>query len=399
MTLDLVVVGLGPGGASTLYSAAKQGLKALGIDKRREIGVPIQCGELLPQPHTYKEILPNAKHLELLTSFPDNIIRNRARYVSLYSPKGVEYKDKFDTYIIDRGRYDKWLVSKAIEAGGDIWIGSTVYKLEKTSRGYRVLGRGRSGLFEVEANVVVIAAGASSKLIEMVGLERESDEHNLGQVVQYVMAGVEADEDKIEMYSGRRYCPGAYAWIIPRGEGYANVGLGIRKPYVRKEDRDLPIIEFLHRFIYEHPVASKKLRMGKAISVIGGVVPVGPPLKTVGDNALLVGDSANQVISSLGAGVPTSVVAGSIAGETIAEYLSGDAELSEYEKRWRREIGDAIDNGYQLRLMIDALCRSDTLMEQGLKIFGQEHMSDFVRTKVPAGSRFLAWMEKIARTL
>ncbi len=399
MSFDLVVVGLGPGGASTLYYAAKNGLKVLGLDKRREIGVPIQCGELLPQPHTYKDILPNARHLELLKSFPSSIIRNEARYVSLYSPQGVEYIDEFDTYVIDRSRYDKWIVSKAVESGADVWIGSVVNRLERRENGYRVVGRGRDGLFEAEARVVVVAAGASSKLIEMVGLKRETNEYNLGHVVQYVMAGIEADPDKVEMYSGKRYSPGAYAWIIPRGEGFANVGLGVRKPYVAKGDIDLPIIEFLHRFIYEHPVASKKLSMGKAVSVIGGVVPVGPPLKTVGDDALLVGDSANQVISSLGAGVPTSVVAGSIAGETVAEYISGDVSLDVYEERWRSEIGDAIENGYRLRLMIDALCRNDRLMEQGLKYFGEVHMSDFVRTKVPTGSRFLAWMEKIARTL
>ena len=93
MSYELTVIGLGPGGGSTLYYAAKHGVKAIGLDKRREIGVPIQCGEFIPQNHMYKEILPNAKHIDLLTSFPKYIIRNTIKSVSLYSPKGREYID------------------------------------------------------------------------------------------------------------------------------------------------------------------------------------------------------------------------------------------------------------------------------------------------------------------
>ena len=399
MNFDLVVIGLGPGGGSTAYYAARSGLKVLGVDKRREIGIPIQCGELLPQPNMYKEILPNARHLELLKEFPYNIIRNKTTSVSLYSPKGVEYNDDFDCYVIDRSRFDKWIVSRAVEYGADIWIRSVVNKLLKRDVGYRVVGQGRDGVFEVDAKVVAIAAGASSKLIDMVGLRRETDEYNLGHVIQYVMVNVEADQDKVEMYSGKRYSPGAYAWIIPTGGRSANVGLGIRKPYISRADRGLSIVEFLHRFINSHPVASKKLSMGRPISIVGGLVPVGSPLKSVGIDAILVGDSANQVISSLGAGVPTSVVAGCIAGETVAEYLCGDVELEIYEDRWKSEIGDALENGYKIRLMIDVLCRSDRVLEQGLKLFGEKHISDIVKTKVPTGSTFMSWIERIARTL
>jgi geranylgeranyl reductase family protein len=399
MEFDVVVIGLGPGGASATYYAAKAGLSVLGVDRRREVGVPIQCGEFVPQPHTYREILPDAEHIDLLTNFPKEFIRSEIEAVSLFSPNGVEYSDRFDGYVIDRSRFDKWVVSKAVDSGADIMIQATVDSIVRDGKGFRVGGRGAEGHFEVDSKVVIIAAGASSRLNEMVGLKREVDEYNLGHVIQYVMTGVDVDPAKVEMYSGKRYSPGAYAWIIPRGPDMANVGLGIRKPYISREDASLSLRGFLHRFIHEHPVASRKLGGGKAISVIGGLVPVGPTLESVGDGVLLVGDAANQVIASVGAGIPTSVIAGSIAGEVVADHIDGEASLDMYEKIWRREMGSALESGYKLRMVIDVLCRSDNLMEQGLRFFGREHMYDLVRTRVPRGSSFLMWVEKIARTL
>ncbi|MBK7036810.1 MAG: FAD-dependent oxidoreductase [Bacteroidetes bacterium] len=43
MNYDIVVIGSGPGGSTTARYAAKKGLRVLLIDKRQELGAPIQC--------------------------------------------------------------------------------------------------------------------------------------------------------------------------------------------------------------------------------------------------------------------------------------------------------------------------------------------------------------------
>ena len=399
MTYDIVVVGLGPAGGSALYYASKHGVKVLGIEKRREIGVPIQCGEFLPQPHTYKEILPDARRIDLLTSIPDRIIRNKIRRVSIFSPKGVEYTAFFDGYVINRAEYDKWIVNKAVEHGADIMIESTVYNVIDNGEYYSIKVSTPRGRIEVKSKVIILASGASSKLNEMVGLERETNEYNLGHVIQNVMVNVDSETDKIEMYTGRRYSPGAYAWIIPIGDGGANVGLGVRKPYINNSDRSLTLRDFLDRFILEHPIASRKLRKAKSISIIGGLVPVGPPLKARNGRALLVGDAGNFVVASIGAGVPTAVLTGSIAGEISAKYISGEVSLSEYDVIIERELSEPLKNGFKIREIIDILSRSDFILEQGLKLFGREHFTDLIRVKLPTNIKFMKWVERIARTL
>jgi len=396
---DVIVVGLGPGGATASYYASINGARVLGIDRRREIGVPIQCGEFMPQPHTYREILPDARRIEFLTKIPERIIRNRIRRVSIFSPSGVEYRADFDGYVINRAEYDKWIVSNAVKAGADIMIEGNVYSITYEGGRYRVKVSTPRGRVEVESKVLIIAAGASTKLSEMVGLDREVDEHNLAYVIQEVMVNVDHEMDKIDMYTGKKYCPGGYAWIIPTGDGVANIGLGIRRPYVNSSDMSLSIRDFLNRFIMEHPVASIKLKDSRPISIIGGLVPVGPPLNPRNGGALLVGDAGNFVIASIGAGVPTAVLTGSIAGEASAKYVNGEADLSEYERIIEMELREVLVNGYRIRGVIDVLCRSDIFMEHGLKLFGREHFTDLIRVKLPTSIKFLRWIERLARTL
>ena len=395
---DVAVVGLGPGGSSAAYYAAKSGAKVVAFEKRREIGIPIQCGEYLPREHMFKEILPSAKHIDLLVSYPRELIRVKTRGVVLYSPKGKPYRDSFDGYIVDRAGFDKWLASLAVGAGVDLRIESTVYSIRWMDGFYRLYVSSPAGKYEVDSKVVILACGASSPLNEMVGLDKEEDPYNLSPVIQVQMAGADVSEEDIEMYTGNEYCPGAYAWIFPRGDGFANVGLGIRKPYLPK-DKGWGIRDYLWHFIRNHPIASEKLRGAKPISIVGGLVPVGPPLKSVGRNVLLVGDAANHVLASVGAGIPTAVIGGSLAGKVSAGYVSGDNELTLYERLWREEFGDALDAGYKIRQAIDVLNRSDKLMEKGLELFGEQHMSDFVRAKLSMSIRFMSWVSSIARTL
>ncbi len=378
---DAVVVGLGPGGASALYKLASEGLKVLGIDRRREIGVPIQCGEFIPQYHEYSKILPEVEepYLEIFRKMPMKLVSNKTKSVSVITPSGKEYSVNFDGYVIDREAFDKWIVKEAVDRGADVMINTVVYKLGEDGTVY---ARGKSGNFEVLGETVVIAAGTSSTLLEQVGLFREVDEMNLGHVINYQMAGVDSDPSVVEMYTGKEYSPGAYAWIIPKGDGVANVGLGIRYPYVEGE-RDINI--YMERFWRKHPIASMKLRRAQPLSYVGGLVPVGPPPdKTVSGRFLSVGDAANHNIASLGAGIVTSSIAGIAAGEAISKFLAGEVKLEYYEDLWRRLLGRALENGYKLRLVVDLITKDDKYTDMFMEIVGKDRIYDLVYTKAPS---------------
>ena len=384
---DAIVIGLGPGGASALYKIASYGYRVIGFDKRREIGVPIQCGEFIPQYHEYRGILPEVtdEYLEIFRKMPMNLVDNRTDRVRVVTPGGDEYEVGFDGFVIDRERFDKWIVKMAVDRGAEVRIRANVYKLEEDGTVHVRIGDRTE---KYRADAVVIAAGTSSTLLDQVGLYRETDELNLGHVINYQMAGVDSDPRVVEMYTGKRWSPGAYAWIIPKGGGVANVGLGIRYDYIQDDVKDINV--YMERFWHEHPVASKKLGRAQPLSYVGGLVPVGPPpKKTVSGRYISVGDAANQNIASLGAGIVTSSIGGIAAGEAIHKYLSGEAGLEYYEELWKRLLGRALEDGYRLRLVIDIITKEDRYTDEFMRIVGNERIRDLVYTRAPSNMDLL----------
>src|SRR5438094_348007 len=55
---DAIVVGSGPAGGTAARYAARRGLKVLLVDKRKEIGVPVQCGDYDAHNDETRPILP-----------------------------------------------------------------------------------------------------------------------------------------------------------------------------------------------------------------------------------------------------------------------------------------------------------------------------------------------------
>ena len=102
------------------------------------------------------------------------------------------------------------------------------------------------------------------------------------------------------MYFGKSYSPGAYAWIIPKGNYSANIGTGVRLTH-RTEETMKQIMNNL----FSHPHAGEFLAGARASNKMGKPVPVGlPPEKLVRRNVVGIGDTVNQVISAVGAGIP-----------------------------------------------------------------------------------------------
>jgi flavin-dependent dehydrogenase len=61
-------------------------------------------------------------------------------------------------------------------------------------------------------------------------------------------------------------------------------------------------------------------------------------------NYLLVGDSAGMVLPSNGAGITIAMVGGRIAGQVIADHIKNNADLSDYEKIWKKQMGKVMKN-------------------------------------------------------
>jgi digeranylgeranylglycerophospholipid reductase len=328
---DVVVVGAGPAGSMAARAVARAGAKVLLLDKRRELGVPVQCGEALGE----------APLRDLGVKLDPRWIAGEVNAVRLISPSGLEVsiaekkvaRGSKVGFILDRKVFDKHLAMLAAKDGADVRVGTLVDGL--LMDGKKITGVKASsfgGRMEVEAEVVIAADGVISRVARWAGVNTALKLADIESGAQFQMVGIDIKSPEVmEYYFGSRVAPGGYAWIFPKGRDMANVGIGILGSRMQR-----PAIDYLKDFVDSMP----GLKKGRVIEINCGGVPVGGPLpKTVKDNLLIVGDAARQVNPLTGGGIDSAMRAGDIAGEVAAKAAaSGDVsekKLEEYEKRWR----------------------------------------------------------------
>lgn len=338
---DVVVVGAGPAGSTAARLAAENGAEVLMVDKRRELGVPVQCGEALSE-----EVLD-----ELGIEVDSRWAINRINSTKLFSPSGkvVEIEQKTSAskigYILDRKIFDRDLAVRAVREGSDILTGTFVDGLIKEDGEIEgVTYRSREGRGEARSDLVIAADGVMSRVARWAGFETNLGPEDVESGSQFKLVGVDIEsQSTMEFYFGSDTAPGGYAWVFPRGEDIANVGIGVLPSRAEK-----PSIEYLRDFVGSRP----EFEDARVFEINVGGVPVSGPLdETMGDKIMLVGDAARQVNSLTGGGLDWSMRAGEIAGEVAARAVSnGDTSkvaLEEYEDRWRERMGEKLDLYYK----------------------------------------------------
>src|SRR5207245_11494257 len=97
---DVIVVGSGPAGATAARYAARRGLKVLLVDKRKEIGVPVQCGEYVAHDDEVRAIFPSVMDLEDLMEVPYRFREIDTPLIRIGSPNGRRYDIPFRGFTV-----------------------------------------------------------------------------------------------------------------------------------------------------------------------------------------------------------------------------------------------------------------------------------------------------------
>lgn len=360
---DAIVVGSGPAGATAARYAARRGLKVLLLDKRSEIGVPVQCGEYVAQNEEVRAIFPTVTDLDDLMEVPYRVREIDTPIIRIWSPRGRHYDIPFLGFTVQRDKMDQGIAAQAVKEGAELMTETTVHRV----RGEEV--ETNHGTFR--AKVVIGSDGPRSTVARSVGLDWPVS-------APAMSATAEGDfSDATDMFFGN-LAPGGYAWIIPKA-GCANVGLGTWEHF-RGNLRDL-----FTKFTSEH-----QLEPGKAT---GGFVPVlGPPAQTAKDNVMLVGDAAGMVMATNGGGNNVAMIAGRIAGNTAADHVYEGTAVTEYEGRWRRAVGGPLAEGVRIKRLADRFFGSDALLELAMILLGRRRMARAIRCQrlfVPGSAKVL----------
>ena len=105
ITCDVLIIGAGPAGSSAAISAAKNGLDVIVVERRAEIGVPVQCAEYIPA--------PLVGQLNLGTGF----VVQRVSKMRTILPNGSTTDMAAPGYMIHRDHFDQALAREARNHG------------------------------------------------------------------------------------------------------------------------------------------------------------------------------------------------------------------------------------------------------------------------------------------
>lgn len=369
MKYDIVVVGGRIGGSTASIFASKNGADVLMLEKNQEIGTPVQCAEATSS-RTFKtlEMEPSSKY-----------VCSEIKGADVYAPDGTHghleggYAEGF---ILERKLFDKHLAIEAAKSGADIMVKTMVKGLiRKEGKVCGVVAKHMGRTMEIEADIVIAADGIESRVAQMAGLNTSQTTKSLCSCAQYEMVGLKTDPDYLKFHFGEKIAPKGYAWIFPKGDNVANVGVGVRS---NTENA----YHFLKKFISNMDATPVELN-------IGGVPIRGPVEKTYTDGLMVVGDAAGQVEPFTGGGIHITAHCGRVAGEIAAEGIKKEKNtsnfLKKYEKRWKNEIGKDLKDSLKYRKILDKLTDDEInilakfLKEQDLKSISKMSMLGFVK--------------------
>lgn len=351
---DVVVVGSGPAGASTARHAAQKGLNVLLVDKKQELGAPIQCSGAVSA-HALQDagVPPDAEFV--LTAIYGFIV-----YDEDGSPTRMDYR-KINPehyrkaplgYVVDRRRFDRFLMTGAERAGVTNWLKTEAIGFKSISGQEVELTLNRLGEeLQVRTRVIVAADGLQSQVGKWAGLSTNIRLSELASCLQYIVDGVDC-EALLEIVTGHQWAPGGYAWVFPKDAGYAEVGLGVIRSITDKDAR-----WHLQNFI-DHSFMKERFRDLRILEIQGGGVPLASPLKKqYADNMILVGDAARHVNPITGGGIHTALRCGVIAGNFLGDLLAAGKtpsadNLAAYQTAWEEEMGESMWQLYRHKRQI-----------------------------------------------
>ena len=318
---DVLVVGMGPAGSAVAAECARRGPRVIAIEKKKQIGVPVQCAEFIP--------LPLQCHAQA-----DGVLMQRISGMRSRLPSGAVTDAAFSGLMVDRAAFDQALARDAVDAGARLHTGSLLRTLNINAS--TAMMTTADGELEVAYRVLLAADGPHSTVARLAGLPALQTVDTRQYTVPLLKRFSETDIWLSHCYAG------GYAWLFPKG-AHANLGLGMDPQFSRDMKSQLDV---LHRELVDEG------RVGEEILArTGGAIPVsGLRARLTFGNMLFVGDAAGLTHPITGAGIAPAIASGEQAARAICTWFNGDTgALAEYEADIRDQFGNSLTRAVERR--------------------------------------------------
>ncbi|MBQ8018271.1 MAG: NAD(P)/FAD-dependent oxidoreductase [Methanobrevibacter sp.] len=334
---DVVVVGAGPVGSTIAYYLTNQGLNIAIIDKKRQIGYPLQCAGIL------------SKHIFDNNHLPDEVILNNVKGAFLHSKNHIlkVEKDTTQAYIIDRISYDEFLLNRAIQNGVK-FINQKVIDVD-SDEALTYL----SNSHVIKSKIVIGCDGYNSILSKSIGNNQNSfpASQMLVKIAESNMQSFRnaksKTEDYVDTYLLEDVLPG-FLWVIPLKNDLYRIGLFSNQTHKRQDE---VIINFLNQN-FEYEIVEK----------YKGFIPIfDEKSQMVNGRLVLIGDAAGQIKPTSGGGLLVAFDACDMACKYIVEAIdkSDMGILRGYEKEFKAKYLKEFNYQYKVQKTLNLLSDND----------------------------------------
>ncbi|MEW6010804.1 MAG: NAD(P)/FAD-dependent oxidoreductase [Euryarchaeota archaeon] len=322
---DVLVVGAGPVGSTFANYMAEEGYKVGVLEKKKNIGLPLQCAGLL-----------GAK-ITKINDLPDEFIINKVRGAYLHSPSDhilKVSKKETQAYVIDRVGYDNYLSQKAQDAGAEILLQHKVSDVDTSS--CKVKMANKCG--KVLQSKIVAGCGGHSSVVST-AINNSPNSVNAAQFL-IKMKNNTLETDFVDVYVDEQISPG-FIWSIPLSPSISRLGLFGYQDYKKLNN-------ILNNFIN----SNDKFQKAKVINKYHGKIPLFDLNKKIVENrAIIIGDAASQVKPTTGGGLLIGFECAKFAAEAVIESLENDDPqlLKNYETSYKNKFLKELKNQLEVQ--------------------------------------------------
>ena len=337
--VDVLVIGLGPAGGAAAAAAARAGLSVMAVERKQQVGVPVQCAEFIP--------LPLSKYAQA-----EGVLVQRIVGMKNYLPSGATESATFPGLMIDRAAFDQALAREAETLGAVLCLASRLARLDAHQSIASI--QTPEGEREVAYRLLIAADGPYSTVASQLDLAPLETVFTRQYTVPLLRPYSDTDIWLSDDY------PGGYAWLFPRGD-YANLGVGADKDYTH--DLKQPL-DALHARLVEQGIVGSAI-----LSLTGGLIPVGGlRARLVVEKVLFVGDAAGLTHPITGAGISAAIVSGECAGHAAARFLlsSEAGALKEFEAEMRDQFEASLTRAKERRQWLNQQWHTTAAQEDAM---------------------------------